>query len=237
MQIAIKYCGGCNCTYQRGQAIKKLKNLFPEHNYVVGDENWVYDIWLVVCGCEKKCVEIQKLVASVRVFVVCSEEDFQNLFKVLKQFKKQDDQIWKKKVCKKGDTAAFSKTFYWEDAHAFSRLTGDSNRLHLNYDFAQMHRFEQPVMHGILVSSLMSTVMGTQLPGEGTVLMDEQVTYKKPVYSGDTIMASVVLTEIKEYTDCYIGTLKGKCVNQSHETVAEGVYHQYMDKKFFELGE
>ena len=56
--------------------------------------------------------------------------------------------------------------------------------------------------------------------------MDEQVTYKKPVYSGDTIMASVVLTEIKEYTDCYIGTLKGKCV-----------YHQYMDKKFFELGE
>lgn len=125
MQIAIKYCGGCNCTYQRGQAIKKLKNLFPEHNYVVGDENWVYDIWLVVCGCEKKCVEIQKLVASVRVFVVCSEEDFQNLFKVLKQFKKQDDQIWKKKVCKKGDTAAFSKTFYWEDAHAFSRLTGD----------------------------------------------------------------------------------------------------------------
>ena len=67
--------------------------------------------------------------------------------------------------------------------------------------------------------------------------MDEQVTYKKPVYSGDTIMASVVLTEIKEYTDCYIGTLKGKCVNQSHETVAEGVYHQYMDKKFFEFGE
>lgn len=55
MQIAIKYCGGCNCTYQRGQAIKKLKNLFPEHNYVVGDENWVYDIWLVVCGCEKMC--------------------------------------------------------------------------------------------------------------------------------------------------------------------------------------
>lgn len=36
MQIAIKYCGGCNCTYQRGTAVKKLKALFTEHNYVVG---------------------------------------------------------------------------------------------------------------------------------------------------------------------------------------------------------
>lgn len=237
MQIAIKYCGGCNCTYQRGQAVKRLKALFPEHNYVVGDENWVYDIWLVVCGCDKKCVEFQKLTASVRKFVVGSEVEFQELFRVLKQYKSQDGQIIQRKVCKIGDTALFSKSFYWEDAHAFSRLTGDSNRLHLNYDFAHQHRFEQPVMHGILVSSLMSTVMGTQLPGEGTVLMDEQVTYKKPVYSGDTITASVELIELKELTACYIGTLKGKCVNQNQEIVAEGIYHQYMDKKFFESGE
>ena len=142
-----------------------------------------------------------------------------------------------KKVCKTGDTASFSKTFYWADAHAFSRLTGDSNRLHLNYDFAQQHLFQQPVIHGILVSSLMSTVMGTRLPGEGTVLMDEKVTYKKPVYSGDTVTASIEMTEIKSYTECYIGTLTGKCVNQNQEIVAEGVYHQYMDKKFFELEE
>lgn len=166
MQIAIKYCGGCNCTYQRGTAVKKLKALFTEHNYVVGDENWVYDIWLVVCGCEKKCVEAQKLVASVRTFIVCSEADFQELFRVLKQYGNSDIQVMMKKVCKTGDTASFSKTFYWADAHAFSRLTGDSNRLHLNYDFAQQHLFQQPVIHGILVSSLMSTVMGTQLPGK-----------------------------------------------------------------------
>lgn len=237
MQIAIKYCGGCNCTYQRGTAVKKLKALFTEHNYVVGDENWVYDIWLVVCGCEKKCVEAQKLVASVRTFIVCSEADFQELFRVLKQYGNSDIQVMMKKVCKTGDTASFSKTFYWADAHAFSRLTGDSNRLHLNYDFAQQHLFQQSVIHGILVSSLMSTVMGTQLPGEGTVLMDEKVTYKKPVYSGDTVTASIEMTEIKSYTECYIGTLTGKCVNQNQEIVAEGVYHQYMDKKFFELEE
>ena len=83
MQIAIKYCGGCNCTYQRGTAVKKLKALFTEHNYVVGDENWVYDIWLVVCGCEKKCVEAQKLVASVRTFIVCSEAGIISGFKAV----------------------------------------------------------------------------------------------------------------------------------------------------------
>ena len=69
------------------------------------------------------------------------------------------------------------------------------------------------------------------------MLMDEKVTYKKPVYSGDTVTASIEMTEIKSYTECYIGTLTGKCVNQNQEIVAEGVYHQYMDKKFFELEE
>lgn len=237
MQVAIKYCGGCNCTYQRGQAIKRFKALFPEHNYVVGDEKWVYDIWLIVCGCEKQCVEAGGLAASVRKFTVCSEADFQNLIITFKQFREKDSQILEKRVLKKGDTASYSRTFYWEDAHAFSRLTGDCNRLHLDYEFAKNHMFERPVMHGILVSSLISTVMGTELPGEGTVLLDEQTVYKKPVYSGQTVTAFVVLTEFKEYDSCYIGTFEGQCKNQDSEVVATGVYHQYMDKKFFMIGE
>ena len=59
MQIAIKYCGGCNCTYQRGTAVKKLKALFTEHNYVVGDENWVYDIWWLQ---SEHSLSVQKLI-------------------------------------------------------------------------------------------------------------------------------------------------------------------------------
>lgn len=237
MQIAIKYCGGCNCTYQRGQAIKRFKELFPEHNYIVGDENWVYDIWLVICGCEKSCVETQKLVASVRTFTVCSEADFQKLITVFRQFREQEHHNEEKKLIRVHEQASMAKTFYWEDAHTFSRLTGDSSRIHLNYDFAKAHDFDGPVIHRILVSSLMSTVMSTQLPGEGTVLLDEQVSYKKQVYSGDTVVASVVLDEVQEYDDFYIGTFKGKCVNQKQEVVAEGIYHQQMNKKFFELGE
>ena len=237
MQVAIKYCGGCNCTYQRGHAIKQFKSLFPEHNYVVGNENLVSDIWLVICGCEKKCVETQKLVASVRTFVVDSEAEFQKLVTVFKQFRNQDHQAAEKKQIKVNEEAAYTKTFYWEDAHTFSRLTGDSSRLHLNYDFAQAHLFEGPTIHSLLVSSLMSTVMSTQFPGEGTVLMDEQVTYKKPVYSGDTITARVVLDDIREKTEGYVGTFRGECLNQKQEVVAQGIYHQYMDKKFFELGE
>ena len=63
MQIAIKYCGGCNCTYQRGTAVKKLKALFTEHNYVVGDENWVYALkrrnwWLQ----SEHSLSVQKLI-------------------------------------------------------------------------------------------------------------------------------------------------------------------------------
>ena len=237
MQIAIKYCGGCNCTYQRGHAIKHFKSLFPEHNYVVGNENMVYDIWLVICGCEKKCVEVQKLVASVRTFVVGSEAEFQKLIIEFKQFRNQDHQAVEKKKIRIHGEASYTRTFYWEDAHTFSRLPGDSSRLHLNYDFAQAHLFEGPPIHSILVSSLMSTVMSTKFPGEGTVLLEEQVNYKKQVYSGDTVTAKVVLEEIKEYASCYIGTFKGECINQNQEMVAQGIYHQYLDKKFFELGE
>ena len=171
MQIAIKYCGGCNCTYQRGHAIKHFKSLFPEHNYVVGNENMVYDIWLVICGCEKKCVEVQKLVASIRTFVVGSEAEFQELITEFKQFRNQDHQAVEKKKIRIHGEASYTRTFYWEDAHTFSRLTGDSSRLHLNYDFAQAHLFEGPPIHSLLVSSLMSTVMSTKFPGEGTVLL------------------------------------------------------------------
>ena len=45
------------------------------------------------------------------------------------------------------------------------------------------------------------------------------------------------IEEIKEYASCYIGTFKGECINQNQEMVAQGIYHQYLDKKFFELGE
>ena len=132
-----------------------------------------------------------------------------------------------------GDTAEVTKTFFKDDVDRFAALTGDYSRLHTDAEFAKKTPYGKPMVHGVLAASLISTVMGTKLPGEGTVFVEEQVRFLKPVFYGDMITAKVTFTACKEREDGYIGTFSGVCENQDHETVVWAECRQFMSKELF----
>ena len=138
-----------------------------------------------------------------------------------------------KRVCAPGDKAALTKTFTEEDISAFAQLSLDDNGMHTEPRLARRGLFRRPVVHGVLVASLISSVMGTKLPGHGTVLQDQQIEYLAPVYPGDTITAEVTLTEVREFERYYIGTLEGVCRNQDDIVCVKATCHQLMLKRFF----
>ncbi|MGM0424652.1 MAG: MaoC family dehydratase, partial [Thermodesulfobacteriota bacterium] len=81
-----------------------------------------------------------------------------------------------------GEAAEFSKTISETDVYMFAGVCGDFNPAHVNEDYAQNTPFKSRIAHGMLTASLISTVIGTQLPGPGTVYMQQEVKFLAPVY-------------------------------------------------------
>ena len=119
-----------------------------------------------------------------------------------------------------GQTASLKKAFSDEEVEAFSKLTLDKNPIHLDEEYATQSRFGKRIVHGFLVGSLISAVFGTKLPGEGAIYLHQEMDFRKPVYHGDEITATVTITEInKEKSVLYFDT---RCENQKGEIVIEG---------------
>jgi len=119
-----------------------------------------------------------------------------------------------------GASASWSKTITMADIRAFAALTGDENPLHVDEAFARTTRFGRPIAHGMLVASLISTVLSRSLPGPGTIYLSQSLEFVRPVYPGDTITALVEVTEIRD--DKPVVTLITRCVNQHGEEVVRG---------------
>jgi len=118
-----------------------------------------------------------------------------------------------------GDCASFTKTISEFDVYSFAGITGDFNPAHINKTYAENSRFLKPIAHGMLSASLFSTVAGTKLPGEGTIYISQMLEFKAPVYFGDTITATLTVTEKLEK-----GRVKLNCVaaNQDGVVVVSG---------------
>ncbi len=111
-----------------------------------------------------------------------------------------------------GMTASFGKTITDADILMFSGVSGDTNPVHLDEEFASSTMFEGRIAHGILVGSLISTVLGTRMPGPGAVYISQTLKFMAPVRAGDTVRARVTITEVDREkkrvtleTGCYIG--------------------------------
>ncbi len=120
-----------------------------------------------------------------------------------------------------GQTASYSKTITEEDINTFAILTGDRNPIHINEEKAERSVFGRRVAHGMLSASLISTVLGIYLPGEGVIYLSQNITFTKPVYIGDTVKARVVVTDIMN-VEKGIYRLKTECLNQNEEIVIDG---------------
>lgn len=124
----------------------------------------------------------------------------------------------KRKQIKIGDTASVSKTLTEADVFKFAELCGDFNPLHIDNAAAAESRFGKRICHGILVSSLISTVLGMYLPGPGSIYLKQTLEFLAPVYFDDTVTASVEVREINNN----IVKLDTKVVNQYDKTVVSG---------------
>ncbi len=121
---------------------------------------------------------------------------------------------------KQGDTASRTQTIDDGMIRAFAELTGDTNPVHLDDDYAAGTRFGRRIAHGMIAASLISATLANDLPGPGTVYLSQSLKFKQPVYPGDTITAAVEVLAVRP--DKPIVTLATVCTNQEGETVLEG---------------
>lgn len=121
---------------------------------------------------------------------------------------------------KQGDTASRTLTIDDGMIRTFAELTGDTNPVHLDDDYAAGTRFGRRIAHGLIAAGLISATLANDLPGPGTVYLSQSLKFKQPVYPGDTITAAVEVLAVRP--DKPIVTLATICTNQDGETVLEG---------------
>jgi len=83
----------------------------------------------------------------------------------------------------------FAKTITDADIITFAGISGDTNPVHLNHEFAAETIFEGRIAHGMLTAAFLSTVIGTKLPGPGCIYVSQNLRFKAPVRTGDTVSA------------------------------------------------
>jgi len=118
-----------------------------------------------------------------------------------------------------GQTASLGKTISEADILMFAAVSLDTNPVHLNEEAAKASIFGTRIAHGMLSAGLISAVLGTQLPGPGTLYMSQQLRFRAPVKIGDTVTATVEVTALNE--EKKRATLKTICT-VGDEVVIEG---------------
>ena len=114
-----------------------------------------------------------------------------------------------------GMTATVSRTITETDLRNFSGVSGDTNPMHLNEEYARSTPFGGCIVHGMLTASLISAAIGTKLPGPGVIYMGQTLKFLAPVRVGDTVYAVVTVTALQAEkkratlsTDCFAGETK-----------------------------
>ena len=95
-----------------------------------------------------------------------------------------------------GQSASLSKEVTAKDVEQFADLSMDNNPVHLDQAYAETTMFKTRIVHGMLGASLLSAVLGTQLPGMGTIYLGQTLKFKAPVKLGETITATATVREM-----------------------------------------
>jgi acyl dehydratase len=118
-----------------------------------------------------------------------------------------------------GERATLERTLSWEDIELFAVMSGDVNPAHVDQEFATSDPFHRIVAHGMWGAALISTLLGTRLPGPGTIYLEQTLSFRRPVSIGDTITVSVTVASKEPRRRVW---LECRAVNQQGETVIDG---------------
>jgi acyl dehydratase len=121
---------------------------------------------------------------------------------------------------KVGDTARRTMLVTDEQIDLFARLSGDRNPLHFDDDFARRTKFGRRVVHGGVTAAILNALVAEDLPGPGSVFMEQHLKYTAPVHPGDTITADLVVLKAREDKPIY--TVAVRVVRQDGVSVLEG---------------
>jgi phosphotransacetylase/acyl dehydratase len=118
-----------------------------------------------------------------------------------------------------GDSATLVRTLTDHDIKLFAVMSGDINPAHVDPDYATNSRFHEVIGHGMWSGALISTVLGTEFPGPGTIYLGQSLRFRRPVKIGDTVTIKVTVKEKDEKGHVVLDT---ECVNQDGESVVSG---------------
>jgi acyl dehydratase len=120
-----------------------------------------------------------------------------------------------------GDEASLSRTLAWRDIELFAAMSGDVNPAHVDAEFAKNDMFHRIIAHGMWGGALISTVLGTELPGPGTIYLSQSLEFRHPIGLGDTVIVKIRAVaknaaKSRVSFDCTV-------TNQAGQTVIGGV--------------
>lgn len=97
---------------------------------------------------------------------------------------------------KEGDGFSFERFISAEDVKQFARIVGDTNPVHVDAAFAETSFFKKRIVHGAFLAGLISKVLGVDFPGQGTIYISQNTTFKRPVYVDSTVKVEVKVTHV-----------------------------------------
>ena len=121
---------------------------------------------------------------------------------------------------KVGDSARLVRTLTKDDINIFAAMSGDVNPAHMDEEYARSDPFHKIIAHGMWSGSLISTLLGTKLPGPGTIYLGQTLTFWRPVGLGDRITVSV--TAKAKDPEKHRVTFDCQCSNEKGEVVITG---------------
>ncbi|MBE7474788.1 MAG: enoyl-CoA hydratase [Anaerolineae bacterium] len=119
-----------------------------------------------------------------------------------------------------GQSASLTRTLTREDIQLFAIMSGDISPIHVDEEYAKSDMFNKIIAHGMWGGALISTLLGTKLPGPGTIYLGQTLRFRRPVAPGDTI--TVTVTATAKNPEKHRITFECQCVNQTGEVVIKG---------------
>lgn len=119
-----------------------------------------------------------------------------------------------------GQSYSLAKKFTFEEVKQFAALSMDNNPLHLDENFASKNLFGKRIVHGYLTTSLFSAIIGTKLPGFGSIYLKQDLNFVRPVFHDELITATVTVKKIEiEKSIVFLDTI---CTKENGKSAVEG---------------